>query len=454
MNGYEFLETISKGAHSTIIHSQQPSTNTIAVTKCIELSKLGKKCLENLDKLKESNKNVCKLITKFSDAKIQYLVYEYCNGDTLATHVANMGGYLEIDDVRYVGIEVVKGLNYIHSLGFTHGDLKLSNVLIHNKGLKPDIKLSDFGGYPMYDNLPKAEISELQKKPIDVDKIDVWLLGKLLLAMVSGKCEKLGSDGFIIQSKVKLPLELLDFLNKSLRSRYEQRMDWNEVMNHPFISAFDLEKLNYEKFKAEYSDGLFKYKLPNRESTNFAFNKQNPPSDLSIVLLNKVNELEVKLEEKKSDLENVNKLTKEEYGERMRAQKQTYANLRSWIIKGGGEVGKVDLENITDGIRKVIARKNIKSGNTILFVPDNLFITIAGIEKNCEMVKKILGVKLLQPNNSKFSIWCLEERKKPETSYKYFFKTFLENIKNYPLFYTKKEMDLLIGSPMIGRNFI
>ena len=84
MNGYEFLETISKGAHSTIIHSQQPSTNTIAVTKCIELSKLGKKCLENLDKLKESNKNVCKLITKFSDAKIQYLVYEYCNGDTLA----------------------------------------------------------------------------------------------------------------------------------------------------------------------------------------------------------------------------------------------------------------------------------------------------------------------------------------------------------------------------------
>ena len=134
----------------------------------------------------------------------------------------------------------------------------------------------------------------------------------------------------------------------------------------------------------------------------------------------------------------------------LRNQRQLYANLRSWVIKEGGYVDLIELANITDGVRKVITRRNIKEGQGVLFIPDKLMITLTKVENESEIVKKVKEIEFHHPINTKFAIWCLEEREKPDSYYSAFLKTFLVNVGNYPLFYSKSEMDLLVGSPVVS----
>jgi casein kinase II subunit alpha len=50
---------------------------------------------------------------------------------------------LEKEDIRYYIYQIIKGLNYAHSKGIIHRDIKPGNLLIDHK--RKQLKIADWG---------------------------------------------------------------------------------------------------------------------------------------------------------------------------------------------------------------------------------------------------------------------------------------------------------------------
>ncbi len=72
---------------------------------------------------------------------VAYIVQELITGGELFDYVANAGAFKEAE-CKYFFKQMLKGLDHIHSNGFSHRDLKPENILL---SANFDIKIVDFG---------------------------------------------------------------------------------------------------------------------------------------------------------------------------------------------------------------------------------------------------------------------------------------------------------------------
>lgn len=66
---------------------------------------------------------------------------EVCGGGDLLTYVRRRRKLKE-DIAKFLFRQIVLGLQYIHSKGVLHRDIKLDNILLTSEG---DVKICDFG---------------------------------------------------------------------------------------------------------------------------------------------------------------------------------------------------------------------------------------------------------------------------------------------------------------------
>ncbi|UKJ88574.2 non-specific serine/threonine protein kinase [Theileria orientalis] len=85
------------------------------------------------------HKNVIKLVDTFRDPSYVYLIYE-CAELELWELIKHCGSIFD-DLARYFILQIIDGLEYIHSKGIVHRDLKCENVVI----LDGTLKIIDFG---------------------------------------------------------------------------------------------------------------------------------------------------------------------------------------------------------------------------------------------------------------------------------------------------------------------
>jgi serine/threonine protein kinase len=363
------------------------------------------------------------------------VIYEYFDVQDLSQYLADVGGFVGIEEARRVIVEVVKGLDYLHSLGITYGEIKPQNIFLLQRGEVVRLKMMGYEKMVLK-GLEKMEkkikLSEFITTPYFNDKLDVWTVGKLLLLLIGGEIET--SDNLVIRTKAKLSLEALNFLSGCLQYSYMNRMNWKELMNHPFINA-GLEPIQKDD---RYAYCLLKpHSLKKKELEILRVEN----SRLKTELIN-VTEEAKKLKKELEDDKDRKDLTKN--------HRKAYASLKEWIVRSGGQVVALEPASLTEGVRKVITRKNVSMNQRILFIPDNILFTLEKATASCELIRRVQRARLRHPTNSKLSIWCLEERAKLDTPYKVFFDTFLDIPRSYPLFYNEAEMRLLIGSSMKG----
>ena len=88
-----------------------------------------------------NHKNVVKFFNYFEDKSFVHLLLELCPQKTLL-HVSKYRKKVEEEEARYYANQITQGLNFLHSKGILHRDLKLGNMFLSDQMV---VKIGDFG---------------------------------------------------------------------------------------------------------------------------------------------------------------------------------------------------------------------------------------------------------------------------------------------------------------------
>ena len=73
---------------------------------------------------------------------------KYYDGDLFNYIKSNGNKGLELLDIKLITYQIFRGLNYIHSLGICHRDIKPHNILVRKK----NVVICDFGSAKILTN--------------------------------------------------------------------------------------------------------------------------------------------------------------------------------------------------------------------------------------------------------------------------------------------------------------
>lgn len=133
------------------------------------------------------------LIDTLKDDFNYYIIMEFCPNGELFQYIVDRN-HLTEEDAKPLVHQILETLHYIHGLRVAHRDLKPENILLDQLG---HLKLSDFGlsrfvdqnglastpcGSPCY-----ASPECISGSPYDGRKSDVWSIGVILYAMLTGQ---------------------------------------------------------------------------------------------------------------------------------------------------------------------------------------------------------------------------------------------------------------------------
>lgn len=255
MNKYIFEKELGKGQFGTVALYKDVLTEEMVAIKIINRTSSDNIICKNLEQNIASEKDilsqlshprVIKLIEYFEEGDDVVFVMEYIeNGDLYKKLMKE--GFTEAQVAKYI-LQVIEGLEYLHSKNIIHRDIKPENLLLT---ADDDIKICDFGWSIMHEEgLNRLCGSPLYLAPEVIDQnvydfaIDRWSLGVLCYELVSGKAPFDDNTKMKIYNKIRrlnykfppnISEDCKDFIKKLLLKNPDERMSLSEAKQHPFI---------------------------------------------------------------------------------------------------------------------------------------------------------------------------------------------------------------------------
>ncbi|XP_030583815.1 MAP kinase-interacting serine/threonine-protein kinase 1 [Archocentrus centrarchus] len=91
----------------------------------------------------QGNKNILELTEFFEDSSCFYLVFEKLRGGSILTHIQNRKHFDELEASKVVK-DIAQALDFLHTKGIAHRDLKLENILCEYTDQVSPVKICDF----------------------------------------------------------------------------------------------------------------------------------------------------------------------------------------------------------------------------------------------------------------------------------------------------------------------
>ncbi|URD80515.1 hypothetical protein MUK42_02429 [Musa troglodytarum] len=252
IGGWHRGQVIGRGSSATVsLATALPSGEVFAV-KSAELSRSAI--------LQREQRILCSLdspyvISCFGPSGGLYydLFMEYAPGGSLSDEISRRGGRLDEVAIRTHTCDVLRGLDYLHSRGVVHCDVKGRNVLIGSDGRA---KIADLGcarrirgdcqrlrGTPVF-MAPEVARGEEQGPAADL-----WALGCTIIEMATGRppwpdvSDPVSAIHRIAfsQETPRFPSWLSgegkDFLGKCLRRDPRERWTAEQLLHHKFVAS-------------------------------------------------------------------------------------------------------------------------------------------------------------------------------------------------------------------------
>ncbi|CCF59663.1 hypothetical protein KAFR_0H02540 [Kazachstania africana CBS 2517] len=282
------------------------------------------KIYREINALKQlTHPNIVKLDEVLQNSKYIGIVLEYASGGEFYKYIQRKKRLKETIACKLFA-QLISGVNYIHSKGLIHRDLKLENILLDKN---ENLIITDFGfvnefvtsnelmktscGSPCY-AAPELVISS---QPYEARKVDIWSCGIILFAMLAGYLpwdddpENPSGENiaklyfYITTTPLKFPEYITaiprDLLRRILIADPKKRVDLRYILKHqwlkphtPFLSISPEEWDNISRSqsilrlpkhsKKQYSN--------NSNNANTNLNKTRPHSSCSISSMGSGNE--------------------------------------------------------------------------------------------------------------------------------------------------------------------
>ncbi|KAL0377893.1 UNVERIFIED_CONTAM: Casein kinase II subunit alpha-4, chloroplastic [Sesamum radiatum] len=191
---YEVVRKVGRGKYSEVfegVHTTDNEKCIIKILKPVKKKKIKReiKILQNLC----GGPNIVKLldIVRDQQSKTPSLIFEYVNNTDFKVLYPTLSDF----DIRYYIYELLKALDYCHSQGIMHRDVKPHNVMIDHEQRK--LRLIDWGLAEFYHPGKEYNVrvaSRYFKGPellVDLQdydySLDLWSLGCMFAGMIFRK---------------------------------------------------------------------------------------------------------------------------------------------------------------------------------------------------------------------------------------------------------------------------
>ncbi|KAG8945100.1 hypothetical protein FRC03_001806 [Tulasnella sp. 419] len=248
---YTLLENLGAGSTATIYKAMHNTTEQIVAVKIIDL--------EDIDDLSDLQQQIIHLAQCSTDYVMRYygsylkgyqlwIVMEHFPGGSFRD-LLKPGPFTEAQ-VAIICRELLHGLDYVHSSGKIHRDIKAANVLLSASG---NVKLGVFEvstdlSPTLRDKLPGKpywNAPEVMTQSNYDNKADIWSLGITAIEMVKGDPPLAEYSPirviFLVPKCKPPPLEgdfspdFKDFVSRCLTKFPSQRPSAKELLQHRFI---------------------------------------------------------------------------------------------------------------------------------------------------------------------------------------------------------------------------
>lgn len=218
------------------------------------------KIYREINALKQlSHPNIVKLEEVLQNSKYIGIVLEYASGGEFYKYI-QIKKRLKEQLACKLFAQLISGVNYIHSKGLVHRDLKLENLLLDKN---ENLIITDFGfvnEYYTHNELMKTSCGSpcyaapelvISTKPYEGRKADVWSCGIILFAMLAGYLpwddDVDNPDGediarlyyYILNTPLKFPEYISpiprDLLRRILVTNPSKRVGIKEIESHQWL---------------------------------------------------------------------------------------------------------------------------------------------------------------------------------------------------------------------------
>jgi len=263
---FALVEPIGSGGYGTVWLARRKRTSDLVAIKVLD-KETTKKCkmhsavMLERDIMRDFNDPyIVTLFFSFSTKLHLCMVMEYLPGGDCCSLIQSVG-FFDEPVARFFGAEALLGLEYLHSRGVVHRDIKPQNMLITATG---HIKLADFG-LSAVDALthknhsakgtPEYLAPEILTRTGHSCPVDFWSLGVVLFQFLVGETPFAAADvqevyQNILHGRVEIPeteisVNAYDLFSKLLVVDVEKRLGTrgvSELKEHPFFAAVDFSR--------------------------------------------------------------------------------------------------------------------------------------------------------------------------------------------------------------------
>ena len=131
-------------------------------------------------------------------------------------------------------------------------------------------------------------------------------------------------------------------------------------------------------------------------------------------------------------------------------EKVRFESMFNWMKKDGAEFDKLKMRYYAPDYRGVHAARDVKKGETILYVPKKEIITLEMAMESpigAKMKAKHHRSRLISPKHSFLATYIMQDGRKEKSYYDEYIDILPKAFDNFPIFYTMEERKWLEGSP-------